>query len=300
MRTWLITGCSSGIGRGIAEAALENGDQVVLTARKPETVQNLATQYEDRAIALPLDLTDADSMGNAVEKAMERFGQVDVLLNNAGYGYRAAIEESEPEQVNLLFQTNVFGPTQLMSLCLPDMRKRKSGIIINVSSIGAVRAAVGNGYYSASKAALELVSDAVSKEAAELGIRVCIVQPGAFRTNFYDSLKGTEIEIKDYADTAGKMRIENVTNLRNQPGDPLLAGKVIVDMVNSGDIPKHLPLGSDASRIIETELKERLSEVEKLKEVSGRSDFAQGESLLNQGAATTGTFITRITAAGRC
>lgn len=277
MRTWLITGCSSGIGRGIAEAALENGDQVALTARRPEALRELAERFPERALALPLDLTDEASMEAALRQATGRFGQIDVLMNNAGYGYRAAIEESERNQVDRLFQTNVFGPVRLMNLCLPGMRGRRGGIIVNISSIGAVRAAVGNGYYSASKAALELASDAVAKEAAGLGVKVCIVQPGAFRTSFYDSLAGTEMEIEDYANTAGKTRIENAINLHDQPGDPRRAGKVIVDMVNSGDVPRHLPLGSDASRIIETELKERLAEVEALKETSARSDFAPGE-----------------------
>lgn len=178
MRTWLITGCSTGIGRGIAKAVLHSGDQAVVTARAISKIQEFETEYPDTCAALPLDLTDGNSMENAVKEAYSRFGKIDVLVNNAGYGYRAAIEESEDEEIDLLFRTNVFGPVKLMNLCLPKMREDNSGIIINVSSIGAVRAAVGNGFYSASKAALELVSDAVEKETEHLGIKVMIVEPG--------------------------------------------------------------------------------------------------------------------------
>lgn len=180
MRTWLITGCSTGIGRGIAKAVLHSGDQAVVTARAISKIQEFETEYPDTCAALPLDLTDGNSMENAVKEAYSRFGKIDVLVNNAGYGYRAAIEESEDEEIDLLFRTNVFGPVKLMNLCLPKMREDNSGIIINVSSIGAVRAAVGNGFYSASKAALELVSDAVEKETEHLGIKVMIVEPGHF------------------------------------------------------------------------------------------------------------------------
>lgn len=273
MKTWLITGCSSGIGRGIAIAALRAGDKVAVTARNIAAVKDITEKYPDTAIAVRLDLTDLKSIGDAVQEVRNKFGQIDILVNNAGYGYRAAVEESERSQIERLFQTNVFGPAELMNLCLPQMRERHNGTIINVSSMGAVRAAVGNGFYSASKAALELISDAVSKETKQLGIRVMIVEPGAFRTNFYDSLKGTEIEIKDYANTAGKMRIENAINLHNQPGDPYRAGKVIVDMVNSGKLPERLPLGSDAVEVICAELERRLSEVKQLSEVSSQSDY---------------------------
>ena len=274
MKTWLITGCSSGIGRGIAKAALEHGDFIAVTARNTDAISEFSALYPDKALVLALDVTDRNSMKAAVEQTQKKFGQIDVLVNNAGYGYRAAIEESEQTAVEQLFQTNVFGPVELMNLVLPQMCERKDGIIINVSSIGAVRAAVGNGFYSASKAALELVSDAVGKEAGELGIRVMIVEPGAFRTNFYDSLKGTDLEIKDYEQTAGKMRIENVTNDKNQPGDPERAGEVIVDLVSKNQFPKRLALGSDAVKIISTELEERIKEVRDWASISRKTDFS--------------------------
>lgn len=273
MRTWLITGCSTGIERGIAKAVLHSGDQAVVTARAISKIQEFETEYPDTCAALPLDLTDGNSMENAVKEAYSRFGKIDVLVNNAGYGYRAAIEESEDEEIDLLFRTNVFGPVKLMNLCLPKMREDNSGIIINVSSIGAVRAAVGNGFYSASKAALELVSDAVEKETEHLGIKVMIVEPGAFRTSFYDSLHGASRAISDYTPSVGSMRLENMVNNHDRKGDPDKAGKLIVELVSSGNLPKRLPLGSDAVRIIRDELKSRLAEVEKTESYSITTDY---------------------------
>lgn len=273
MRIWLITGCSTGIGRGIAKAVLHSVDQAVVTARDISKIQEFETEYPDTCAALPLDLTDGNSMENAVKEAYSRFGKIDVLVNNAGYGYRAAIEESEDEEIDLLFRTNVFGPVKLMNLCLPKMREDNSGIIINVSSIGAVRAAVGNGFYSASKAALELVSDAVEKETEHLGIKVMIVEPGAFRTSFYDSLHGASRAISDYTPSVGSMRLENMVNNHDQKGDPDKAGKLIVELVSSGNLSKRLPLGSDAVRIIRDELKSHLAEVEKTESYSITTDY---------------------------
>lgn len=242
MRTWLITGCSTGIGRGIAKAVLNSGDQAVVTARNISKIQEFEEKYPDTCMTLSLDLTDENSMEDTVKKAYSRFGRIDVLVNNAGYGYRAAIEESEEAEIDLLFRTNVFGPAKLMNLCLPRMREEKAGIIINVSSIGAVRAAVGNGYYSASKAALELVSDAVGKETEHLGIKMMIVEPGAFRTSFYDSLHGASQAIPDYTPSVGSMRLENMVNNHDQKGDPDKAGELIVELVLSGNLPRRLPL----------------------------------------------------------
>lgn len=194
MKTWLITGCSSGIGAGIAKAVLKSGDQAVVTARNKEKVQDIVGQYPDRALAVSLDVTDNSSIHNAVKEAEARFGRIDVLVNNAGYGYRAAVEEGEPEAVNTLFQTNLFGPVELIKAVLPGMRERKSGAILNVTSIAAARSAVGSAYYASSKAALELLTNGLMKELAPLGIKVMVVQPGAFRTRFYDgeSLQGTK------------------------------------------------------------------------------------------------------------
>ena len=275
MKTWLITGCSSGIGRGIAKAALEKGDQVVVTARNPESVKSLTEAYPDTALAVALDVTKTDSISDALRQAHTRFGTIDVLVNNAGHGYRSALEEGEPDNVVELFQTNVFGPVELIKAVLPDMRAQKSGAIINISSIAAVRSGVGSGYYAASKAALELLSDALWQEASSLGIKVMIVEPGAFRTNFYDgSLKGTKMKIGDYAETAGKTRKENVVDHKDQPGDPERAGKVIVDVLNRENLPMRLLLGSDAVTFVRRELKQRLDELDAWEQVSVASDFS--------------------------
>lgn len=274
MGTWFITGCSSGLGKGIARAALESGENVAATARDPEKIRELAEDWPGRSLALPLDLNDRKSMEQAVGKVCESFGGIDVLVNNAGHGYRAAVEESEPEKIAELFDTNFFAPADLMKMVLPVMRRQRSGVIINVTSIGAVRGALGNGYYSAAKGALELLTEALAKETEHLGIRTMLVEPGAMRTNFYDqSLVGTENRIADYDILAEKYRKENMKNHRDQPGDPEKGGKVIVETVLSGRLPFRLLLGSDAARAAEEVLEGRLQELRKWRDVSSQADF---------------------------
>ena len=274
MKTWHITGCSTGIGRGIAKAVLEKGDNAVVTARDVSKVEDIVRDYPDTAVAVPLDVTKKDSIISAVKAAQARFGTVDVLVNNAGYGYRSSVEEGDVDDVALLFATNVFGPVELIKEVLPQMRARRSGAIINVSSIAAVRSAVGSGYYASSKAALELMTDGLAKELKPLGIKVMIVEPGSFRTNFYDtSLKGTANKIDDYAETAGKNRSENVVHHHNQPGAPDKAGKVIVETIEREDYPGRLLLGSDAVRVVSAELAARIQEIKDWMEVSVQTDF---------------------------
>lgn len=177
-----------------------------------------------------LDLNDRDSMEQAVREAKSRFGTIDVRVNNAGCGYLAAVEESNPKEVEALFQTNFFGPARLMQLVLPQMREKRSGMIVNVTSIGAVRGALGNGYYSAAKGALELLTEAMEKETEHLGIRAMLVEPGAFRTGFYgERLKGSSLRIADYDVLADRYRKDRMTNAGNQPGDPDRGGEIIVE-----------------------------------------------------------------------
>ena len=274
MKTWLITGCSSGLGRGIAEAALKHGENVVVSARNTEKIKELAEQHPSQALILKLDLNDRDSMKSAVDCAIRVFGRIDVLVNNAGHGYRAAVEESEPEKVKELFDTDFFAPAELMKMVLPAMRAQKSGLIVNVTSIGAVRGALGNGYYSAAKGALELLTEALAKETEHLGIRTMLVEPGAFRTNFYgDGLRGTESRISDYDVLADRYRKENLVNNRDQLGDPMKGGEVIVDTILSGKMPSRLLLGSDAAQAAQNVLKDRLQETENWMDVSRRSDY---------------------------
>lgn len=275
MKTWLITGCSSGIGKGLAKAVLKSGDQAVVTARNKEKVMDLVEQYPDRAIAVSLDVCDQQSIDNAVQAACERFSTIDVLVNNAGYGYRSAIEEGEIEEVEKLYQTNLFGPIALMKAVLPIMREQHYGYILNVTSIAAARSAVGSGYYASSKAALELLTNGLMKEVAPLGIKVMVVQPGAFRTRFYDdaSLQGTKAPIADYEKTVGKTRPGNFKNDHMQAGDPDKAGEVIVDVVNKGDLPKILTLGKDAVTAVKATLEAKIAELDKWANVSAQCDY---------------------------
>ena len=274
MTTWLITGCSSGIGRGITKAVLKHGDNAVVTARNVSTVTDIIEDYPDTAIAVPLDITNKESIAGAVKAAVDNFGGVDILVNNAGYGYRSSVEEGEEDSVNLLFDTNFFGPIELIKQVLPYMRAQKNGAILNVSSIAAARSGVGSGYYAASKAALELMTDGLMKEVAPLGIKVMTVEPGSFRTKFYDtSLKGTQKQIEDYAETAWKTRKENIVDNQDQPGDPDKAGEVIYETMKKENLPKRLLLGSDAVKIVSAEMKERLQELEDWSAISKQTDY---------------------------
>lgn len=275
MKTWLITGCSSGIGAGIAKAVLKSGDRAVVTARNKEKMMDIVKDYPETALAVSLDVCDQDSIKNAVKEANEKFGTIDVLVNNAGYGYRSAVEEGEIEAVQTLYQTNLFGPIELIKAVLPGMREQKSGFILNVTSIAAARSAIGSAYYASSKAALELLTNGLMKEVAPLGIKVMVVQPGAFRTRFYDgeSLKGSATEISDYAETAGKTRVGRFENKHMQPGDPDKAGEVIVKVVHGDEYPEILSLGSDAVKAVKATLEAKLAELEKWADISSKSDF---------------------------
>lgn len=277
---WLITGASSGLGDGIARAVLDRGDFAAVTSRDADRLKPLTEKYPNQAFPVTLDLNNAASMRQAVQSVLERFGKVNVLVNNAGYGYRAAIEESEPAAVEELFQTNFFGPMELVRLILPQMRAQHSGLIINISSIGAVRGALGNGYYSAAKGALELASEALSKEVQQLGIRVMVAEPGALRTGFYgEQLKSSSIHISDYDALAGKYRKTEQTDSHDQPGDPLRAGKLLVQTALRQDAPFRLLLGSDALHAAVVTLETRLREARIWAEVSGHVDFDENQSL---------------------
>lgn len=275
MKTWLITGCSSGIGAGIAKAVLKSGDQAIVTARNKDKVMDIVKDYPKRALAVSLDVCNNESIANAVKEAYEKFGTIDVLVNNAGYGYRSAIEEGEIEAVQTLYNTNLFGPIELIKAVLPKMREQKSGYILNVTSIAATRSAIGSGYYASSKAALELLTNGLMKELAPLGIKAMVVQPGAFRTRFYDrtSLQGTQSSISDYESTVGKTRPGNFENKHQQAGDPDKAGEVIDKVVNSDDLPEILTLGKAAVSAVKETLQAKIAELDKWAEVSASCDY---------------------------
>jgi NAD(P)-dependent dehydrogenase (short-subunit alcohol dehydrogenase family) len=247
MSTWLITGCSTGLGRALAEAVIAAGHNAVVTARDAEKVADLAVDNTDRVLALPLDVTDTTQITNAVSQAEEKIGGVDVLVNNAGYGYRAAVEEGDDADIRKLFETQFFGAVAVIKAVLPEMRARRSGAIVNISTIGVQIMPAGSGYYAASKAALEGMSGSLYGELKPLGISVTVVEPGAFRTDFAGrSLTQSSTVIEDYADTASKRRKEHDTVHGTQPGDPAKAAKAIVTAVESDEPPAFLLLGNDA------------------------------------------------------
>ncbi|MFD3405321.1 oxidoreductase [Kribbella sp. NPDC058693] len=274
MTTWLITGCSTGLGRAFAEAVLHRGHNVVVTAREVAQVQDLAEKYPDTALPLPLDVTDDHQVTAAVGAAEERFGGVDVLVNNAGYGYRAAVEEGEDDAVRRLFETHVFGTVRTIKAVLPGMRARRTGTIVNLSSIGARICPEGSGYYSAVKAAIEALTLSLRKEVAPLGITAMVVEPGGFRTDFAGrSLTQSAVPIADYADTAGKRRKEFGTGHGRQPGDPAKAAGALIQAVESDNPPYMLLLGNDTSDGFRAALDALRAEADAWETLSRSTDF---------------------------
>jgi NAD(P)-dependent dehydrogenase (short-subunit alcohol dehydrogenase family) len=278
MPTWLITGCSTGLGKSLARAVLKHGDNVVVTARNPSSVQEIVSVYLQTAVAAALDVTDRAQVAAVTKLAEERFGGIDVLVNNAGYGYRAAVEEADDGDVQALFATNFFGTVAMIKAVLPGMRKRRSGTIVNLSSIAGRPAASGSGYYAASKFAVAGMSDALRLELAPLGIRVMVVEPGAFRTDFAGrSLTQAKTPIADYAATAGVRRKENDSTHGTQPGDPDRAADVLIKVIGASELPSRLLLGSDAVRFVSGVVASQRKEIEDWEDVSTSTDFPKGE-----------------------
>ncbi|NQX15568.1 oxidoreductase [Rathayibacter sp. VKM Ac-2857] len=278
MTTWLITGCSTGLGRALATAVLAHGDRAVVTARDVDSVRDIAEAHPDSALALALDVTDDAQVAAAVDAAEERFGGIDVLVNNAGYGYRAAVEEGEEAAVQQLFDTQLFGTVRTIKAVLPGMRERRSGTIVNLSSIGARISPEGSGYYAAVKAAIEALTESLRKEVAPLGIRAFSVEPGGFRTDFAGrSLTQSSQPIADYAETAGKRRKEHDTVHGTQKGDPAKAATALIEAVESAAPPSILLLGNDASDAFRAVLDSLRSDVDAWEPLSRGTDFADGE-----------------------
>jgi NAD(P)-dependent dehydrogenase (short-subunit alcohol dehydrogenase family) len=274
MSTWLITGCSTGLGRAVAEAVIGAGHNAVVSARDVTRVADLADSTPDRALAVTLDVTNPVQVASAVQQAHERFGGVDVLVNNAGYGYRAAVEEGDDTDVRTLFETHFFGTVAMIKAVLPGMRARRSGAIVNISSIGAQLTPVGSGYYSAAKAAIEGLSGALRGELAPLGISVTVIEPGAFRTDFAGrSLTQSATVFEDYAGTAGQRRKEHDTMHGNQAGDPAKAAAAIMAAVESSDPPGFLLLGSDALGAYRYIADGRANEIAKWEQLTASTDF---------------------------
>ncbi len=244
---WLITGCSAGLGRALAEQVLAAGDLVAVTARGLDTVRDIVRRFPDQALALSLDVTSDDSVTDAIDAAQQHFGRIDVVVNNAGYGYLAAIEEGDESQVRDLFDTNVHGVTRVLKAVLPSMRERRFGRVVNVSSFGGLAAFAATGYYHATKFALEGMSESLAAELGPLGIAVTIVEPGGMRTNWAgSSMKQSATVIDDYAATAGQRRASTLAVSGKQPGDPRRAADAIIEVVRRDGPPLRLLLGSDA------------------------------------------------------
>ena len=274
MSTWLITGCSTGLGRALAEAVIGAGHNAVVTARDVAKVADLADTATQRVLPIALDVTKPDQVTAAVQRADEQFGGIDVLVNNAGYGYRAAVEEGDDAEVRTLFETHFFGTVAMIKAVLPDMRARRSGAIVNISSIGATVTPVGSGYYSAAKAAIEGMSGALRGELVPLGISVTVVEPGAFRTDFAGrSLVQSATVIDDYAGTAGQRRKEYDTMDGTQAGDPTKAASAIVAAVESNEPPGFLLLGPDALALYRYVADARAEEIAKWEQVTAGTDL---------------------------
>jgi NAD(P)-dependent dehydrogenase (short-subunit alcohol dehydrogenase family) len=277
-RTWFITGASTGFGRLLAEEVLKAGGKVVATARKLDKIADLEKQYPKTAKALVLDVTDAGQVDSAVTQAFAQFGQVDVLVNNAGYGVAGAIEEVSETEFMTMFETNVFGLIRVTRAFLPHLRKQRSGHILNLSSIGGLVGGPGIGFYNSSKFAVEGLSEALAAELAPLGIHVTIVEPGPFRTDFLGrSGVVAATRIADYDNTAGNMRKYFADNDGKQPGDPLRAVHAMMQVVESPTPPLRLLLGKSALQRIRTKLDTWQKEIAAWEPVTVGADFPEGE-----------------------
>ncbi|HEY0264780.1 MAG TPA: oxidoreductase [Granulicella sp.] len=273
-RVWFITGASTGFGRILAEELLKAGNKVAATARRVEQVADLEEQYPEQALALPLDVTKQDSIDAAAKAALSRFGHVDVLVNNAGYGITGAVEETVAEEYDPVFATNVFGLVNVTKAFLPQMRERRSGHILNLSSIGGLMGLPGWGYYNATKFAVEGLSEALATEVGPLGIKVTIIEPGPFRTDFLGrSGVVAKTHIADYAETVGKTREYRESNNGKQAGDPLKAVHAMMQVVDSPEAPLHLLLGSIALERFEGKLDRWHKEIEAWRSVTVGADY---------------------------
>ncbi|MDB5393002.1 MAG: short-chain dehydrogenase/reductase [Rhodospirillales bacterium] len=275
---WLITGCSTGIGREIAIAALEKKYRVVLTARDPGTVEDLRAQYPGQAIAVALDVTKPEQIASVIAEGNTAFGQIDVMVNNAGYGYLAAIEEGDEDEVRAMFETNFWGPMKLIRAILPEMRKRRSGYIINISSQAGLMSNPGTAFYSASKFAMEGMTEGLSREVKPFGIRVTAVEPGPFRTDWSGrSMKQVADPIPDYAEHVGSRRAFIASMHGKLPGDPKRAGQAIVALYDIAEPPLQLLLGKVLYDSYRTKLDGVIASLKEWEAVTLATDFPSGQ-----------------------
>lgn len=273
-KVWFLTGASRGFGLEIARKILSQGDQVVATARRADEIPARLPNPGDALLAVDLDVTNADQVDQAVQSAVDAFGRIDVLVNNAGRGLLGAVEEASDAAIRAVYDVNVFGALAVLRAALPVLRRQRSGHVINISSVGGLLGSPGWGIYNSTKFALEGFSEALAKELKPLGIWVTIVEPGYFRTDFLDaSSLGTEHTIiDDYESTAGAMRAHAVDVNHTQPGDPIKAAAAIVGIAAAAEPPVHLLLGSDCVAAVEAKIGELQADIDAWRNVSISTD----------------------------
>jgi NAD(P)-dependent dehydrogenase (short-subunit alcohol dehydrogenase family) len=286
---WFITGCSSGLGRALADEVLRRGFRCVATTRDGASLRELASSFRETALVLPLNVADREQREQAVASAEAAFGRIDVLVNNAGYGYLAAIEEGEDEEIRSIFEINVFAVAALIRRVLPAMRERGSGHIINMSSLGGVMGNPSSGYYSATKFAVEGLSEALSKEVRPLGVKVTLIEPGPFRTDFYGhSIHVVKSPIDAYAATAAVRRAKLAASHGQQAGDPVRAAHAIIRVAEMQDPPLRLALGKEAVYRLRKKLTNFLLTLDQWEAVSAAADFPESSIPASQARQTHG------------
>lgn len=276
---WLITGCSTGFGRELAREALARGHRVAVTARRPESVADLVDGHGERALAVGLDINDAEQCRAAVGAAQDRFGGLDVLVNNAGVGYFSTVEEGDLDAARGLFETNFFAVARLIQLTLPRMRARRDGWIVNIGSIGGIAPFTPTAYYSATKHAVEGLTRVLRQEVGPLGINVMCVEPGGFRTEFSnrDALNIRSTEFEDYQATAGRVMGIVAARSRAQPGDPVRGARAIIDAMEADRPPHNLVLGAQALNAIKDVAEKLRDEIEAWRDLSLSADYPENE-----------------------
>jgi NAD(P)-dependent dehydrogenase (short-subunit alcohol dehydrogenase family) len=272
-RVWLVTGASRGFGRALSEALLDRGERLVATGRGSGFARSFAQDHPE-ALALELDVTDRTAARAAVDRATERFGRLDVVVNNAGYGHFGAIEELRDDELRRQFEVNLFGVLNVTRAALPELRRQRSGHIVQMSSLNGIEGMVGAGCYCATKFAVEGLSESLGAEVAHLGIKVTIVEPGPHRTEFASAESALVADpIDDYAESVGAAREAFADMDGNQPGDPVRAANAIIEAVDADEPPLRLPLGQFALEHIRAKLEAQLGELEAWRRLSASTDL---------------------------
>ena len=271
---WFITGCSTGLGRALAQRVLAHGHRAVVTARRADQISDIVADYAETGLAIALDVNSDAQVDAAIAQAGEKFGGIDVLVNNAGYGYLAAVEEGDEREVRDMFETNFFSLAALIRKVLPGMRAHGSGHIINISSVGGLVGAASSGFYNATKFAVEGLTEALAKEVEPLGIRVTAIEPGPFRTDWAGrSLRQATNPIAAYADTAAARRAQITGYSGKQAGDPVRAADAIINVVESNDPPHNLILGKNGLDRVRAKLAALLQSIDDWEDVTLSADY---------------------------